>query len=57
MDSHHDDLTAQLLDSKIRENLSFDDDAIQKIMDDIDKYGKHDQWYKVDDATYERLFG
>jgi len=54
---HHDNLTAQLLDSTIRENLSFDDDEIQKITDDIERYGQHDQWYKVDDAAYERLFG
>jgi hypothetical protein len=55
--SHYDNLTAERLDSTIRENLSFDDDAIQKIKDDIEKYGQHDQWYKVDDPIYGRLFG
>jgi hypothetical protein len=54
---HYDNLTAHLLDSAIRGNLSLDDDAIQRIMEDIEKYGQHDQWYEVDDATYERLFG
>jgi hypothetical protein len=55
--SHYDNLTGLRLDSAIREHLSFGDDAIQKIKDEIDRYGLHDQWYRVDDATYGRLFG
>lgn len=52
---HYDNRTAQQLDVLLREELSFDDDAIQKIMLDIETHGKHIGTHRVDDETYKRL--
>jgi hypothetical protein len=55
--SNYNDLTAQNLNTALREKLSFDDDEIQKIMLRLEARATHQEYYQVDEDTYKRVFG